>query len=151
MEEYKSFEYYIKHRDDYIKKARERENKLFYEEKIKLENEKRNLEEQEKIKYSIVESFVINENADNRFYYFKFIFKEKTFYKIGITSQTLKERYGSDYSKIDKILYDKKIDGAIQTEKRLKEQFKDDIYPLAYLNGGGHTETFDRDILELDI
>ena len=28
---------------------------------------------------------------------------------------------------------------------------KNDIFPLTYLNGGGHTKTFDRDILELDI
>ena len=92
----------------------------------------------------------INKNADNRLYYFRFIFKGKKYYKIGITSQTLKNRYGKDYNKIDKVLYNEKIDGAIKVERDIKKQFNDDVFPLAYLNGGGQTETFDRDILELD-
>ncbi len=94
--------------------------------------------------------FIKNENADNRLYYFRFTFKGKKYYKIGITSQTLKDRYGTDYNKIEKILYDEKIDGAMKAEKDIKKQFSDDIFPLAYLNGGGHTETFDRDVLDLD-
>lgn len=101
-------------------------------------------------KNKITDNFVINENADNRFYYFRFIFKGIPYYKIGITSQSLKDRYKKDYKKIEKILYNEKIDGAMKIEKELKERFKESIFPLAYLNGGGHTEIFDRDILELD-
>lgn len=99
---------------------------------------------------SIIDTFVENPNADNRLYYFRFTFKNKKYYKIGITSQTLKDRYGNEYKKIEKILYDKKIDSAIRIEKELKEKFKGDIFPLAFLNNGGHTETFDKDILKLD-
>ncbi len=99
---------------------------------------------------TLVDTFVENPNADNRLYYFRFIFKNKKYYKIGITSQTLKDRYGNEYNKIEKILYDKRIDGAIRIEKEIKEKFKKDIFPLAYLNNGGHTETFDKDILDLD-
>ncbi len=62
----------------------------------------------------------------------------------------MKDRYGNEYNKIEKILYDKRIDGAIRIEKEIKEKFKKDIFPLAYLNNGGHTETFDKDILDLD-
>ena len=99
---------------------------------------------------NITDEFIKNENADNRLYYFRFSFKGKKYYKIGITSQTLEARYGKDYSKIEQILFNAKIDGALKIEKEIKERFKDDIFPLAYLNDGGHTETFDRDILELD-
>lgn len=101
-------------------------------------------------KRSMIDGFVENPNADNRLYYFRFIFKGLKYYKIGITSQTLEKRYSTDYAKIDKILYDKKIDGAIKIESEIKEKFKDAIFPLAYLNGGGHTETFDKDVLGLD-
>ncbi|PLY08351.1 MAG: hypothetical protein C0625_01830 [Arcobacter sp.] len=152
-----NIEYFMKQRDSYIKEARERENRLLFEEKVEQEEQRIKIEEEkklqikkEKLNLSIVSNFVINKNADNRLYYFRFIFKGQTFYKIGITSQTLKNRYSSEYSKIDKVLYDEKIDEAIKVEKDLKKRFKADIFPLAYLNGGGHTETFDRDILGLD-
>ena len=46
---------------------------------------------------NITDSFVINENADNRFYYFRFNYKGKSYYKIGITSQSLKKRYKKIY------------------------------------------------------
>jgi len=99
----------------------------------------------------ITDDFVKNKNADNRLYYFRFIFKNKKYYKLGITSQTLKERYGSNYKKIDKVLYDEKIDNAIKIEKDLKKRFSNEIFPLKYFNDGGHTEIFDSDILDLDI
>jgi len=104
-----------------------------------------------KQKSSIIATFVKNENADNSLYYFSFIFKDKKYYKLGITSQTLKERYGKDFKKIEKLFYNEKIDGAIKIEKELKHKFKDDVFPLKYFNEGGHTEIFDKDILELDI
>ena len=99
----------------------------------------------------IIDDFVKNKNADNRLYYFRFIFKNKKYYKLGITSQTLRERYGSDFKKIDRILYDEKIDNAIKIEKDLKSRFSNEIFPLIYFNDGGHTEIFDSDILNLDI
>lgn len=135
---------------------------IFAKENIELTKEQREwiedtASEKCKIKFkktfqttSIIDNFVENPNADNRLYYFRFSFKNKKYYKIGITSQSLEARYGNEYSKIEKILYNKRIDGAIKIERDIKEKFKDDIFPLAYLNNGGHTETFDRDILELD-
>jgi len=92
-----------------------------------------------------------NIDADNIFYYFSFVYKDNKYYKLGITSQTLQERYGKDYFKINKILYNEKIDSAIRIEKELKQNFKEDIFPLKFFNDGGHTEIFDRDILEIDI
>jgi len=140
----KSHEEIIKERDEYIAKKR-------LEDEIKYYKEIKKQSIQKKEKHNIVDKFIKNSNADNRLYYFRFIFKNKVYYKLGITSQTLKERYGSEYKKIDKILYDEKIDSAIKIEKELKNQYKDDIFPLKYFNDGGHTEIFDKDILNLDI
>lgn len=97
-------------------------------------------------KYKIVK----NDNADNRFYYFRFVFQNKKYYKLGITSQTLQERYGGEYLKIDKVLYDKKIDGAIKLEKLIKKEYQNNIFPLKFFNDSGHTEIFSDDILKLD-
>ena len=108
------------------------------------------LKEKGKTGEKYIDKLVINENADNRLYYFRFIFRNKKYYKIGITSQSLEERYGKDFVKIDKILFNERIDGAIKIEKEIKLKFKENIFPLAYLNGGGHTETFDKDVLDLD-
>ena len=99
---------------------------------------------------NITSSFVKNPNADNRFYYFRFIFKDRKYYKLGITSRTIQKRYARDYNKIDKILFDEKIDSAIKVERELKEKFKDHIFPLKIFNDSGHTEIYDFDILELD-
>jgi len=144
MQNYKSHEAIIKERDKYIAKKR-LENEIEYYENIK-KNKFSKINKQN----NITNAFVKNINADNRLYYFRFLFKNKVYYKLGITSQTLKERYGSEYTKIDKILYDEKIDGAIKIEKELKLKYKDDIFPLKYFNDGGHTEIFDKDILNLD-
>jgi len=102
-------------------------------------------------KNRITDTFIKNQNADNRLYYFSFIFKNKKYYKLGITSQTLKKRYGVDYAKINRILYDEKIDSAMKIEKELKEKYRDDVFPLKFFNdNSGHTEIFDKDILDLD-
>lgn len=139
---YKSHEKIIKERDSYIEKKR-LENEIKYYEEIQ-KTKPKNLDK------TIVTAFVQNKNADNRLYYFRFKFKNNIYYKLGITSQTLKERYGSDYKKIDKILYNEKINSAIKIERELKFKYKDDIFPLKYFNDGGHTEIFDKDILNLD-
>lgn len=143
--QYKCHEDIIKERDSYIEKKRLENEIKYYEEIKKTKKTESNIEK------SIVNTFVKNKNADNRLYYFRFIFKNNVYYKLGITSQTLKERYGSEYNKIDKILYNEKIDGAIKIERELKLKYKDDIFPLKYFNDGGHTEIFDKDILNLDI
>lgn len=101
-------------------------------------------------KKKIIDEFVVNKNADNYFYYFRFYFRDMKFYKLGITSTSLESRYGADFSKIDKVLYCERIDGAIKIERMLKEKFQEDIFPLKYFNDGGHTEIYMRDILELD-
>jgi len=141
---YKSHEEIIRERDEYITKKRLENENRYYE-----EMQKQSM--QTKKHTGIVDSFIKNPNADNRLYYFRFIFKNKIYYKLGITSQTLKDRYGSEYNKIDKILYNEKIDSAIRIERELKNKYKDDIFPLKYFNDSGHTEIFDRDILNLDI
>ena len=141
---YKSHEDIIKERDSYIEKKR-LENEIQYYKELKRDSEK-----DMRAETSIVSTFIKNKNADNRLYYFRFKFKDKIYYKLGITSQTLKKRYGSEYYKIDKVLYDEKIDSAIKTEQELKLKYKDDIFPLKYFNDSGHTEIFDRDILDLD-
>mgnify|MGYP005988811355 CR=1 FL=1 len=98
-----------------------------------------------KKKYKIIE----NENSDNYLYYFKFIFKNKTYFKVGITSTSLKKRYGKEHEKINEILYCKKIDACIKTEKKILNEFKDDLFPLKYFNSG-YSEVFDKDVLQLD-
>ena len=98
MNENKDFEYYIRQRDNYIQKLG-KEKIEYYEKKKQIGFLKKN----------ITDDFIINNNADNRFYYFRFIFKDKIYYKIGITSQTLKNRYASDYLKIDKFYMIKKL------------------------------------------
>lgn len=143
----KSHQQIIEERDSYIARERLRQEQLVHQEKL---NNKEVLLEQNRAK-SMVENFTINPNADNRLYYFRFIFKGQKYYKVGITSQTLKQRYGKEYDKIDKILYDELIDGAIKMEQKIKLKFQNDIFPLKYFNDGGHTEIFDRDVLELDI
>jgi hypothetical protein len=91
-----------------------------------------------------------NINADNILYYFSFEFKGNTYYKVGITRHSVKERYGIEANKIKKILYEERIDSAIKLEELIKHIFKEDLFPLKVFNSG-FSETFDRDILNLDI
>jgi len=142
----KSHQQIIEERDLYIARERLRQEQMVHQENL---NKKEDLLKQKRAK-SIVENFTINPKADNRLYYFRFTFKGRIYYKVGITSQTLKQRYGKDYDKIDKILYDELIDSAIRIEQKIKVKFKKDVFPLKYFNDGGHTEIFDRDVLELD-
>jgi len=95
----------------------------------------------------MIDSFIKNPNTNNRSYYFRFIFKNKIYYKPGITSQTLKDRYGSEYKKTYKILYNGKIDSAIRIARELKNKCENGIFLLKYLNDGRHTEIFNKDII----
>lgn len=59
-------------------------------------------------KHNITQYFVVNDNADNRLYYFRFLFKNKKYYKIGITSQTLEADMGMSIQKLIKSFMTKK-------------------------------------------
>jgi hypothetical protein len=98
-----------------------------------------------KKKYNIVE----NINSDNHLYYFKFSFKNKEYYKVGITSNSLENRYGSEFKKIERIIYFKKIDSCLKIERIILKEFKDNLFPLKYFKSG-YSEVFDMDVLGLD-
>lgn len=78
--------------------------------------------------------------------------RKKPFYKIGITSRSIKERYpGSEYSKISKVLFCEKVVDAEAIEKQIKILFEDHSIPLDFFrNSDGKTEFFDQDVLQLD-
>ena len=75
-------------------------------------------------------------------------------YKIGITNRTVKERFDRDREKI-KVLktwaFDTGRDAKLM-EKGILEEYKDFKYKgLPLLEGGGNTELFSKDILNLDV
>ncbi|WP_418640591.1 hypothetical protein [Sulfurimonas sp. ST-27] len=97
---------------------------------------------------SLIQKLVINPNADHIFYYLKILYKNKAYYKIGITRHSVKDRYSSRNDRYI-ILYEQRVDGAIKFEEMLKQKFKKDLFHLALLGTKG-TEIFDKDILCLD-
>lgn len=89
--------------------------------------------------------------ADLTLYYVRFRWNDRSFYKIGVTTNDLRKRFGDDYFKIDKILFEERVIGALSIEKEIKSRFKSRLFPLAILrDGSGFTEFFDVDVLELD-
>jgi hypothetical protein len=78
--------------------------------------------------------------------------RKKPFYKIGITSRTLKERYPrSDYDKISKILFCERVENAAEIEKIIIKMFCEHAIPLDFFRDAqGKTEFFDYDVLGLD-
>jgi len=89
----------------------------------------------------------IEAGGERRLYYLRVEFKGKLYYKIGITKNTIEERYKSYNNYV--VLYDKIITKAETVENQIKEEFKEDIFPIALLGTMG-TEFFDRDVLGLD-
>ena len=89
----------------------------------------------------------IEVGGERRLYYLRVEFKGKPYYKIGITKNTVEERYKSYNNYV--VLYDKIITKAETIENQIKEEFKEDIFPIALLGTMG-TEFFDRDVLGLD-
>ena len=89
----------------------------------------------------------IEVGGERRLYYLRVVFKNKPYYKIGITKNTVADRYKAYDNFI--ILYDKIITKAETIETQIKKEFKADIFPIALLGTMG-TEFFDRDVLGLD-
>ena len=89
--------------------------------------------------------------ADYVLYYIKVRYKNRQFYKIGVTSNNLQKRYGDDHSKIEKILFEQRVIGALKAEKEILERFKEHLFPLAiFRDGNGASEFFDADVLGID-
>lgn len=100
----------------------------------------------------VFNNFTINPDADFVLYYIRIKHNNRIFYKIGITTNSVNKRYGGDYSKIDKIIYEKRVVGALKIEKDIKERYRDNLFPLAiFKQANGATEIFDKDVIGLDV
>ena len=100
---------------------------------------------------NFISSLRLDESADFILYYIRFRYNGRLFYKIGVTTNSLKQRFGDDFNKIDKILFEGRVIGALKVEQDTLEKFKTKIFPLGILKGGsGYTEFFDEDVLLLD-
>jgi hypothetical protein len=92
-------------------------------------------------------------NAPTILYYLEITFDNKKYYKIGITSRSVKERYSkTDYKKI-KILKETQFetgrDAYIEEQKIIKDNSQYLIEEnIKVLNSGGNTEVFIKDIYE---
>lgn len=86
-------------------------------------------------------------------YYIKFIIKDTIYYKIGITTQTLKKRFMADARHINKIIFEKELSSyeAYKQEQEILYKFKNyRVLNGNLLIGSGSTELFIKDVLELD-
>ncbi len=74
-------------------------------------------------------------------------------YKIGITGQSLVERFGSDMQHIDVVkIWEYKVgEDAYIKEQKILSDYAEFKYTGEYLLKSGNTELFNKDILELDI
>ncbi len=98
-----------------------------------------------------LESLKKNKDADFSIYYIRVICNGRRFYKIGVTTSTVIRRYQEESTKIDKILLEEKVIGALAIEKQVIEKNNKYLFPLAFFKrANGHTEFFDRDVLGLD-
>jgi len=86
--------------------------------------------------------------ADNVLYYLRISYKNRYYYKIGVTTNSVEERYKGIEGEY-KILYEKRLINAKKIESQIKNDFIDDNFKLALLGTSG-TEIYDRDILNLD-
>lgn len=87
-------------------------------------------------------------------YYLKISKDYETYYKVGITNRTVKERFSLDKDKdiiiLKETLYSKGSE-ARQAEKDILTQFKDKRVNIKdWLKSQGNTELFEEDILALD-
>lgn len=98
-----------------------------------------------------IKSLKEDEEADFLLYYVRVSYNNRRFYKIGVTTTTLKQRFGDEYHKIDKIIFAKRVIGALRVEQEVRESFRDHLFPLGIFRGSsGYTEFFDCDVLHLD-
>ena len=91
------------------------------------------------------------EGGETTLYYLRLLYKEKRYYKIGVTLNSVRSRYKTvDFKFIDKILYEKKVTHANTIEQQIIKKFREHAFPLAILSSG-QTEVFDYDILQMDV
>ena len=88
-------------------------------------------------------------------YYIKISRAGEHFYKVGITKNTLEERYkGSDIDNITCLLWKEYDKGwkAAEQEKKILREFADYIYkdPTLLKRGGQGSEIFSEDVLQLE-
>jgi hypothetical protein len=105
--------------------------------------------EEKEIKECDIHSLELNENADFLLYYIRYKYNNRFFYKIGVTRNSLEERFGKDLVLIDKVLFCKRVVGALNFEKKAKKIYKNNVFPLALIKNG-NTEIFDIDVLQID-
>lgn len=88
-------------------------------------------------------------------YYIKVQSNDKSYYKLGITNRDVYTRFNRDKDKKITILYECNYSLGIQAkleEQRLFEKFKEDRKHVhGFLNSGGNSELFEKDILNLDL
>ena len=86
-------------------------------------------------------------------YYIRIEKGGKRAYKIGITKQSVRQRFGNDFHYVtllkEKRYTDKKK--ALREETRIMKLHSDSLYVGPKLIKSGHTEMFDRDVLGLDL
>ena len=98
----------------------------------------------------------IKPGGKTRLYYFRFNYKGRKYYKIGVTINSVSDRYknfdGSDYRAIEKIFFDTNILEAKRIERLIKHVFKDKLANDKHILSvkGGYSEVFISDVLNLD-
>jgi len=87
--------------------------------------------------------------ADFILYYIRIVYNGRRFYKIGVTTTGVAKRFRG--LKIDKILYEARVIGALKFEKEVLMKYREHSFPLGVLkDGNGYTEFFDKDVLGED-
>ncbi|WP_141052047.1 GIY-YIG nuclease family protein [Aliarcobacter cryaerophilus] len=97
--------------------------------------------------------------GDTRLYYFKFTHNGQKYFKIGITKNSVLERYSKSdgfisYAtiEINKIFFDIQIENAKKIEQIIIKGFKDFLCNDSSIlyKENGYTEVFKKDVLNLD-
>jgi hypothetical protein len=102
-------------------------------------------------KYRIPTELRKDPEADFLLYYIRVTYNGRKFYKIGVTTTGVANRYREEFSKIDKVLYEERVVGALKAEQDVLADFKKHLFPLGiFRNSNGFTEFFDIDVLGLD-
>lgn len=100
-------------------------------------------------------TYGFNPDKPATLYYIKFYKNDKTYYKIGITNRTIRNRLSKDKDLDIIVLYEhvfKEGREAESLEQAILNEFNHlRLKDISVLNSGGNTELFDSDILGFDI
>ena len=94
--------------------------------------------------------------GDTNLYYFSFIYESVKYYKIGITTRSIHDRYrnrdGSRYKLIEQVFFDSKVQEARSIERIILQAYKEKLAMNRKLlsRKGGYSEVFTVDVLKLD-